>query len=362
VVHAPAVSLTYSGVLPLQVAKDAVTPDSSSSDGDDQMKEWSAARAVIDKFDGYQSDLRKYGFTLVTGLLSVAGLFSSSPSVSFPPSAKFGVVSSILVLIVALSFLDAQYRYLQKGATIRARVLERSLNLDLTSAIAEYLRVGRFESRYTALYLGFAIATLTLGIAILSSVPPLVLLLLLVFAGAVAATLLLHPGPVYGLSDWSTDRKVVKAGECVKVTYTNLASSPEQLLATAPRPLRRSWMRRLRTKGVTLRLRPEGHVKGPRPIVGASTGSSPDVSLALPQGDVEFEYLTQVDWIWMPPHDSPGLYTIKGTLHLGLQGPGTEGTKPAKGSTFRLVVQVTAASGKSSQAGGRRSADEEYDD
>lgn len=293
--------------------------DSSSPDADNRMKEWTAARAVIDKFDGYQADLRKYGFTMVTGLLSIAGLFSSSPTVAFPPSAKLGVIGSILVLIVALSFLDAQYRYLQKGATIRARVLESSLNLDLTGAIATYLKAGRFESRYTTLYLGFATGTLVVGFAILWTVPWLVLLLLLVFAAAVAAILLLRPGRLAGLTDWSVDRKVVNAGDVVRLTYTNLSGSLGELLASTQKDVRRSWVRRSKVKGSRVLLHPTGTIVGPRGTVGGETVLPAAGPIALPETDVVLEYLAQVDWVWNTPHGAPGLYDIECVLEVGIR-------------------------------------------
>lgn len=315
---------------------------------DNRMQEWTAARAVIDKFDGYQSDLRKYGFTLVTGLLTITGLFSSSPSVSYPSGAKFGVITSILALITALSFLDAQYRYLQKGAALRARVLESALNLDLTNAIAEYLEVGRFESHYTALYLGFATSTLAVGLAVLWSAPLLAPLLLAVFAGAVVGILVLNPGEIAGLSDFSVDQKVVVVGSPVRLTYTNLASSWAKIFAPSERNERKLWLRRLRNKNIHLFLLPTGELAGPQtPVqapVQAPVGNQPLAAriktAVLAPPHLEFGYMAQTDWIWTP--EEPGLYEGWGQLQIGFIEGNVEcpESERGKGNKFRLVVQV----------------------
>jgi hypothetical protein len=324
---------------------------SGGADGDNRVQEWSAARAVIDKFDGYQSDLRKYGFTLVTGLLSVAGLFSSTTSGTYPPSARFGVIVSILVLVVALSFLDSQYRYLQRGASIRARVLERSLNLDLTSAIATYLRAGRFESRYTALYTGFAVATWGVGVAILWTSPFLELLLLLVFVGAIVAILALQAGPVVGMSDWSVDRKVVPHGVPIRVTYTNLAASWTQQLASVAKPYRRVWSRRLKAKRAQLVLLPHGEISGREPDVADAHPRNPQLHAPLAERRVEFGYMAQAEWIWTPPVDKPGLYEVAGVSQIGFVEKGVLAKERFASTPYVLTIQVLPKDDRSAPAG-----------
>ncbi len=306
------------------------------------MKEWATARAVIDKFDGYQSDIRKYGFTLITGLLAVTGLFSSSPSISYPPGAKFGVIASILVLVVALSYLDGLYRYLQRGAAIRARILESSLNLDLTNAIAEFLRVGRFESRYAILYGGFAVSTFVLGLAILTQAPGLELLLIVTFAVAIALMVELRPGEIIGLTDFSLDRKVVTGGQMVRITYTNLAGTWKQLFAASEKSQRKLWTQRLKSKRIKVFLLPTGEITGPRPVVGATTTPPSGDPMPLPPTKVEFVYLAQANWVWKTPADKPGLYDVRCYLQVSHSVDGVDSDKAAPGSDFWSVVQVVA--------------------
>lgn len=233
-------------------------PDAGSSESSDsRLTEWTTTRQVIDKFDGYVNDLRKYGFTLVTGLLAATGYLSSAPGTAISAGAKLGISVAMLGLIVTLAYLDGAYRSLQRGAIARAIILERSLNLDLTSAISHMAKRPEFGSRrsllgkvriqphrpstflyspFIILYLGLAVSALAIGWSVVGSAPliqppwtvvlpasmSLQEVLLGVFAVAVASTMFL--GSVTGgdVLDWSVDSRVTSTGDPVKVTFTNL--------------------------------------------------------------------------------------------------------------------------------------------
>jgi len=341
-----------------KVAQSPVNPSQ-----DNRLYEWNAARAVIERFDGYLTDLRRYGFTLTTSLLSITGLFSSSPAVGFPPEAKFGVVSSIMVLVVALYFLDANYRYIQRGAVVRARILERALNLDLTSTIEYVLKVSRFEPYFTSVYVGFATSTYVLGVAVLWGSPFLELVLIDVFAGAIVAIYLLSPGQLKGLMDWSVDRKVAVAGQPIRITFTSLTSSRDELIhnvretSNSPNlsPRLREALGRiadcLESPQTEICLTALAQVEGPLYTVKiGQEGRSPNLGKAIfsPQ-DLQLEYMAQANWVWDTSGSQPGLYVLKGGLNVLLTPAGTRDKPEFGAGTYELAIQILEADSGVSQ-------------
>jgi len=255
------------------------SPTSSppSANADNRMTEWTAARSTIERFDGYTSDLRKYGFTLVTGLLAVSGFLTSSPSVALSPGVKLGVILSIMVLVVTLSLLDCQYRFYAKCASVRARILERSLNLDLTNSIAFFKETSVFSDWITRIYIGFAAATFILGWAVIWGDGAQVLVLLVAFVLAWLIIYVTSLGKLTSVVDWSVDRKVVSAGDPVRITFTNLLDE-----------------------------------KAPVDIYLECTVSGQDGMPPEPLGKESHElwYMGAGDWVWDTDKRLPGLYNI----------------------------------------------------
>ncbi len=196
---------------------------SPSSPFGSAMGEWSAARETIERFDGYLNDLRKYGFSLVTGLLAVTGFLSSSPSAALTPIVKLGVTTSILALIVTLSIMDSQYRSIRMGAITRAELLENYLNMGLSTFISDYVDTGRFGNHYYDLiYPGFAVSAWILGVSVLWRTFELELL---ISALALFGIFLIRKfGGDYTLNtvDFRVDQKQVTKGSPFVITFTSL--------------------------------------------------------------------------------------------------------------------------------------------
>ena len=69
------------------------------------LEEWKECRATIARFDGYLSDMRKYGFTLVTILLTANALVTTGNTPADRPAASIVVMA----LVFALFMLDNYY-------------------------------------------------------------------------------------------------------------------------------------------------------------------------------------------------------------------------------------------------------------
>jgi hypothetical protein len=145
-----------------------------------------------------------------------------------PPRVKVGVILATLLLIVGIRLIDRHYNLFQEAAMLRIRIIERSLNLELSDAIA--FRVTRFWLYVDWLYYLFAGATGLLGVFILY--PDVRDVIAITFATAIVIAAIIGIGkssrlkPQVELLDWRIDRLVVRRGEDVHITLTNLNKGP----------------------------------------------------------------------------------------------------------------------------------------
>jgi hypothetical protein len=85
-------------------------------------QEWQECRYTVGRFDGYLADVRKYGFTLVTLLLTASAFVTPANSAVDRPAAAI----VILLLLLALFMIDMYYWVMLKAAVGRALDLEGS--------------------------------------------------------------------------------------------------------------------------------------------------------------------------------------------------------------------------------------------
>jgi hypothetical protein len=132
--------------------------------------EWNECRTTIGRLDTILADIRKYGFSLITGLLtgtSFLGLQSTEGSV-VDRTAPF---ISIMVLIAALFSVDSYYQVLLSGAVERALDLEEATR-------SPGVRVTGYLSR-NALRSGSIYVTLLLYVLLITTAAALAILILL---------------------------------------------------------------------------------------------------------------------------------------------------------------------------------------
>lgn len=204
-----------------------------SSDGNEYLEEWKAARDTLNNFDERLHDLRKYGFTFLTALLTADSILlpGSMPALAgkaVPDPVKFAVLVVTLVLVVALQLMDRNYQVFQQAAASRARVLERTMNLELTDVISIRYAFGHVRWYVKGLYSAFIVGIVILASAIAYVDHPDMVILTL-FTTAVLMTLLitllterfdLHLP--YGDWDWTIDNLRCQVGDKVGITLTNL--------------------------------------------------------------------------------------------------------------------------------------------
>jgi hypothetical protein len=122
------------------------------------LEEWKECRRSITHFDSLLVDIRKYGFTIITGLLSAnAFLFVRISELTL--SEKFAMTFAMFVLIYALFKLDKYFEILLRSAVRRAVKIEKSLPLHLSFQISTYVERAGVNTWRWNLYYWFVLAT-----------------------------------------------------------------------------------------------------------------------------------------------------------------------------------------------------------
>lgn len=133
------------------------------------LHEWQECRLTIGRFDGYLADTRKYGFTLVTVLLTANALVTPSNSAVDRPAASIVV----MVLLLALFMIDNYYWVMLRAAVTRAKDLEVK-HERITWKLSEQAKNSHATDLVLVFYgLFVAIAALIPLVALLSSKPPI---------------------------------------------------------------------------------------------------------------------------------------------------------------------------------------------
>jgi hypothetical protein len=109
------------------------------------MVEWAECRTTIGRMDSALKDLRQFGFTLVTGLLTAGGLVGSATTSSTEPDAVAVTAAIVLVLVLGLFAVDMYHQVLLGSAVERALDIEASTNPAVR--VTANLALGAYKSR-----------------------------------------------------------------------------------------------------------------------------------------------------------------------------------------------------------------------
>jgi hypothetical protein len=111
-------------------------------------------RATIGRMDTILGDLRKFGFSLVTGLLTASSLVGAGNSVTALPAAAL----AIMVLVMALFGIDMHYQVLLSATVERAIDLEsvtHDQSMRITAIMSRNATRSHATSAIFALYVSF---------------------------------------------------------------------------------------------------------------------------------------------------------------------------------------------------------------
>jgi hypothetical protein len=135
--------------------------------------EWKTATETSQKFDEFLIDLRKYGFTILTGLITAGSFlgfsFSDKTAADLVNSniLHLGVIYVTMLLVVILFWLDVYYQNLLYGSVLRSRFLEFfRLNFRLSVYISGLYTGSRMDNVLYILYFGFLGGVLLMGLLV----------------------------------------------------------------------------------------------------------------------------------------------------------------------------------------------------
>ena len=163
-----------------------------SLNNDTGFQEWKTCRETLREFDKILVDLRKFGFGLITVLLSANGFLFAQTNIG--EVAIMGVFAALLVLIVGLFRYDRVHEVFIRAAVLRAIDLEITRSMGLTREIAYWSYKIATGTWGQYLYVFFCFAAYLLAVAgilhspgtAVGSVPEVHLIIGCTIAGGVA--------------------------------------------------------------------------------------------------------------------------------------------------------------------------------
>src|SRR5665647_912401 len=145
-----------------------MTTDKSSNIN--ALDEWKEARSTISRFDENLDGLRKYGYTVVAGLLAVDTIQSY---IKFENPTKSGLIVITIAFIVSLHMLDVYYQRIIEAASIRAKIIESTvLNIELDNLISDIFELGKLSNYIRYIYTGFIVVAVLIGVVVVITAAP----------------------------------------------------------------------------------------------------------------------------------------------------------------------------------------------
>jgi len=134
------------------------------------LDEWQESRVTVARFDGYLADTRKYGFTLVTLLLTANALITTGQNTAVDRPAASIVV---MALLLALFMLDNYYWDLLQAAVRRATELERGSHARLSGELTEAAGRSHLTDVILGVYVVFVFVALFIALTGIWAAKPL---------------------------------------------------------------------------------------------------------------------------------------------------------------------------------------------
>lgn len=135
-------------------------------ENDREYQEWKACNEVISKLDSILIDLRKYGFSVATGLTAAGSVLTQFTQ--YQPF-QLVLIFATMALIDVLYWLDVYYQTVLSAVILRTQVLERKLQFGLDVYISRFYMRHKIGKALHLLYVGFLVYLAILGAQIIIS-------------------------------------------------------------------------------------------------------------------------------------------------------------------------------------------------
>jgi hypothetical protein len=303
----------------------------AGTENDDWTLEWTRVRDLIETCDERIQDMRKYGFTFLSGLLTAETLlgfkFKEATAGSLPPVAGLGLFLIAVCTLFGIRISEKQCQMLQTAAAIRAHALENWRPIELTGSISDRYRRDNWPRWRFILYLAFG-GTAGITSAFLTQFgsgrlsgyycAAYVAISLAYLVGLIVLARMDVETRRLG-DDWGIDKTECAVGERVTVLVSNLTEDSVPIPTPAFKIYRMSANGTAEEPAGTFSLPPSEAFK----VTTAGTSQS-----GLPE-------LQSYAWTWIPRHE--GIYRIE------LLPPSTGGSTMSLRRKVRVHVKDPTA-------------------
>ena len=140
--------------------------DKNDLESDKKYQEWKACNEAISKLDTILIDIRRYGFSVATGLTTAGAVLTQFTQ--FQP-LQLVLVFATMALIDVLYWLDVYYQTVLSAVILRTQVLECRLQFGLDVYISRFYMRHKIGKALHLLYVGFLVYLAILGAQIIIS-------------------------------------------------------------------------------------------------------------------------------------------------------------------------------------------------
>ena len=132
---------------------------------DHHLEEWTECRTTIGRLDGILADIRKYGFSLVTVLLTANALITTAN----PVTDRVAASSVVIVLVLVLFLMDRYWWVLLRNAAARASELEELLGIEISRRLGRVAVASHNTLAASSIYAIFVLVSC--GVALVTVLP-----------------------------------------------------------------------------------------------------------------------------------------------------------------------------------------------
>lgn len=139
---------------------------SQNLDSNPTFRDWQECRTSIARFDEAILSIRKYGFVLITGLLTADGIIYSGMLTNgkLEIGTTVGIYLALMILIVGLFRFDRVYEIFLRAAVVHAESLEDKLNISVSKEISKFTKKCATDAWGISLYSSFCAANFVLAL------------------------------------------------------------------------------------------------------------------------------------------------------------------------------------------------------
>jgi hypothetical protein len=131
-------------------------------ENDKCFQEWKECNEKIAKFDNILIDLRKYGFTVASSLMTAGSFLGLQTYTQFQPF-QIVIIFATMALVTVLYWLDIYYQTILAAIILRTQVLEKKLSFGIDIYVSRFYMRHRIGKALHLLYVGFLVSLVIIG-------------------------------------------------------------------------------------------------------------------------------------------------------------------------------------------------------